>query len=130
MEQARKRSAHQSALLLMCLLLASASGKAQTPRSRLPARPNLLLITFDTTRADRLPPYGYRQAHTPAISRLAREGVVFSNTYAPANTNNANGNATGANTTGATGATSSNDDNSTDSHDDNSVDTCFTLKSS
>lgn len=84
MEQARKRSAQQSASLLMCLLLAAATANAQAPRTRPPAPPNLLLITFDTTRADRLPPYGYRQAQTPAISRLAREGVVFSNTYAAA----------------------------------------------
>jgi len=40
-------------------------------------RPNLLLITIDTVRADRLGAYGYRSAETPAIDRLAREGVRF-----------------------------------------------------
>ncbi|MFH1681323.1 MAG: sulfatase [Candidatus Eisenbacteria bacterium] len=39
--------------------------------------PNLLLITLDTVRADRLPSYGYRQSRTPNLDRLAREGVVF-----------------------------------------------------
>jgi arylsulfatase A-like enzyme len=47
------------------------------------SRPNLLLVTFDTTRADRLTPYGYRRASMPAIERLAREGVVFTRCYAP-----------------------------------------------
>ena len=38
-------------------------------------RPNVLVITIDTTRADRLGCYGFGLAHTPAIDRLAREGV-------------------------------------------------------
>jgi arylsulfatase A-like enzyme len=70
--------------LLMCLLLATVTAGAQTPPRAQNTPPNLLLVTFDTTRADRLPAYGYRQALTPAIGRLAREGIVFSNAYAPA----------------------------------------------
>ena len=38
-------------------------------------RPNVLLITIDTLRADRLGCYGYGLAHTPAVDGLAREGV-------------------------------------------------------
>jgi arylsulfatase A-like enzyme/Tfp pilus assembly protein PilF len=38
---------------------------------------NLLVITLDTTRADRLGAYGYAAAETPALDRLAREGIVF-----------------------------------------------------
>ena len=41
------------------------------------SRPNVLLITLDTTRADRLGAYGYKLATTPALDRLAREGVRF-----------------------------------------------------
>lgn len=48
-----------------------------------PSRPNLLLVTFDTTRADRLTPYGYTRARMPALERLAREGTVFTRCYAP-----------------------------------------------
>jgi arylsulfatase A-like enzyme/Flp pilus assembly protein TadD len=44
-----------------------------------PARPNLLLITLDTVRADHLGAYGYRGTATPALDRLAREGVRFAN---------------------------------------------------
>jgi arylsulfatase A-like enzyme len=38
---------------------------------------NLLLITLDTVRADALTPYGQSLETSPAIERLAREGVVF-----------------------------------------------------
>src|SRR5262245_26376924 len=38
-------------------------------------RPNVLVITVDTLRADHLGCYGYGVAHTPAIDALAREGV-------------------------------------------------------
>jgi choline-sulfatase len=39
--------------------------------------PNVLLITLDTTRADHLGAYGYAEAQTPNIDRLAREGLLF-----------------------------------------------------
>jgi choline-sulfatase len=42
-----------------------------------PDRMNLLVITLDTTRADRTGPYGYQGVETPTLDRLAREGVVF-----------------------------------------------------
>jgi choline-sulfatase len=42
------------------------------------ARPRgIVLITLDTTRADRLTPYGLMDVAMPALERLAREGVVF-----------------------------------------------------
>jgi arylsulfatase A-like enzyme len=39
--------------------------------------PNVLLVTVDTLRADRLGCYGYPLGTTPAIDELAREGVRF-----------------------------------------------------
>jgi arylsulfatase A-like enzyme/tetratricopeptide (TPR) repeat protein len=38
---------------------------------------NLLVITLDTTRADRLGCYGFRDVATPSLDRLASEGVLF-----------------------------------------------------
>jgi arylsulfatase A-like enzyme len=38
---------------------------------------NLLMITLDTTRADRLGAYGYAGVETPWLDRLASEGVRF-----------------------------------------------------
>ena len=38
---------------------------------------NILLVTLDTTRADRIGCYGYRRAATPILDRLAASGVRF-----------------------------------------------------
>ena len=38
---------------------------------------NLVVITLDTTRADRMGAYGNASVETPAFDRLAREGVLF-----------------------------------------------------
>jgi choline-sulfatase len=37
----------------------------------------IVIVTLDTTRADRLSPYGLMNAPMPGLERLAREGVVF-----------------------------------------------------
>lgn len=42
-----------------------------------PPRPNVLLISMDTTRADYLGAYGRQEAHTPHIDSLAAEGFLF-----------------------------------------------------
>ena len=47
-------------------------------------RLNLLLITLDTTRADRIHAYGFDGIETPNLDRLAREGVLFEQAVAPA----------------------------------------------
>jgi arylsulfatase A-like enzyme/Tfp pilus assembly protein PilF len=39
-------------------------------------RPNVLLVTIDTLRADHVGAYGYAAARTPTLDRLAREGVL------------------------------------------------------
>src|SRR5512146_109771 len=48
-------------------------------------RPNVLPIPLDTVRADHLGAYGDKEARTPALDRLAREGVRFADatTHAP-----------------------------------------------
>lgn len=51
---------------------------------RKPPRPNVLLVTFDTTRADHIGCYGYTLARTPNLDRLAREGVRCENAAAAA----------------------------------------------
>jgi len=51
-------------------------------RARLDDRPNLLLITMDTTRADHLGSYGYDSARTPTLDALARSGVKFNRFFA------------------------------------------------
>jgi arylsulfatase A-like enzyme/tetratricopeptide (TPR) repeat protein len=43
---------------------------------------SVLLITLDTTRADRLGCYGYAKAKTPNLDALAQNGILFANAYA------------------------------------------------
>lgn len=40
-------------------------------------KPNVILITMDTTRADHLACYGYPDVRTPNLDSLARRGVLF-----------------------------------------------------
>ncbi|MCC6730220.1 MAG: sulfatase [Chthonomonadales bacterium] len=44
---------------------------------------NIVLILVDTLRADHLGCYGYPKPTSPAIDRLAAEGVLFERCYAP-----------------------------------------------
>lgn len=46
-------------------------------------RPNIILVTFDTTRADHLGVYGYGQGSTEAFDEYARQGVIFNRAYTP-----------------------------------------------
>src|SRR5262245_12285141 len=54
------------------------------PRGVQPGDLNLLLITLDTTRADRLGAYGWPASATPALDRIGRDGVLFDRAVAPA----------------------------------------------
>ena len=46
-----------------------------------PVRPNIVLVTLDTTRADRMGFLGSRRGLTPNLDALAKDGVVFSRAY-------------------------------------------------
>jgi arylsulfatase A-like enzyme len=48
-----------------------------------PARPNIILITLDTVRADHLSAYGYERLTTPNLDHLAWRGVMFEEAVAP-----------------------------------------------
>lgn len=53
-------------------------------RSRTPRSWDVLLVTLDTTRADRLGCYGYQAADTPTIDRLSHKGVRYERCYTSA----------------------------------------------
>jgi len=55
----------------------------QPPRDLSLPGANVLLITLDTTRADRIGAYGYGLAETPRLDALASDGVLFENTVTP-----------------------------------------------
>ncbi len=54
-----------------------------TTDQRQTARPNILLISIDTLRADHLGTYGYSRNTSPAIDAFARSSHVYSNAFAP-----------------------------------------------
>jgi arylsulfatase A-like enzyme len=49
-------------------------------------KPNIILITVDSTRADRMGFLGARGNHTPNLDGLAHQGIVFAQAYAQAPT--------------------------------------------
>jgi arylsulfatase A-like enzyme/Flp pilus assembly protein TadD len=49
----------------------------KTAAAKARPRPNVILITIDTLRADHVGCYGAQQVKTPTLDRLAADGVVF-----------------------------------------------------
>ena len=73
---------HALILLGGCLVLSGCDRARTNPTAKLgPDAPSVLLITLDTTRADRLGCYGYPQAQTPALDALAGAGVRFERAF-------------------------------------------------
>ena len=74
--------------LFLFILLAGCAGAAVQPR-KIPAKPavprktlpNVILITLDTTRADRMGFLGSERGLTPNLDELAKQGVVFTRAY-------------------------------------------------
>ena len=75
------RAAVRCAVVVAVVIAAAIS--TVRPRAQ-PAAANVLLITIDTVRADRIGAYGYGKGATPTLDRLAREGVRFSDATAQA----------------------------------------------
>lgn len=44
-------------------------------------KPNIILVSIDTLRADHLSCYGYYKDTTPNIDRIASEGTIFRKNY-------------------------------------------------
>ena len=64
-------------IALPAILGAAVYGLWWSRAQYVPITNSVVLITLDTTRADRLPAYGYMGASMPHLDRLAREGIVF-----------------------------------------------------
>ena len=61
-------------LALLAVLLGCGLAATVSPHR---AKPNVILITIDTVRADHLGCYGATNVQTPTLDALARDGVVF-----------------------------------------------------
>lgn len=68
--------------VLAAILAVNALAQAPAAKNRRAERPNLLVVTFDTTRADHLGPYGFQDIRTPTIDGLATAGTLFEDVQA------------------------------------------------
>jgi len=67
----------------ICMAIAAASLLVSSSERSSPLA-GVIVITLDTTRADRLTPYGYSSVAMPALEALAQHGAVFERALAPA----------------------------------------------
>jgi choline-sulfatase len=75
------------AAALLVLGACQSSSQKSVPASagaRAPGPLNLVLVTIDTLRADRLGCYGYSRIETPNLDQFAQRGVLFENAVAQA----------------------------------------------
>ena len=73
-----------SALGVLTAILVMGAGTAPATPTKAALPRSLLLISLDTTRSDHLHCYGYPLPTTPALDRLASEGILFENTFTQA----------------------------------------------
>ncbi len=74
--RSRRRAPFWAAAALLAGALCACSDRGGQPF-------NLLLITVDTTRADRFGCYGYEEPTTPCVDRLAARGILFEQAISP-----------------------------------------------
>ncbi len=74
-------AAPRAAAWIAVWALGAASCGDAPPKPRV-ERPNIVLVTIDTLRADHLGCYGYFRDTSPNIDALAKESVVFDQAYA------------------------------------------------
>ncbi len=78
MKRSGSRSASACALLWILATLSTGCSEPPPPPA---SAPNLLLISLDALRADRLGAYGYARQTTPFLDQLARGGLRFENAF-------------------------------------------------
>ncbi|MBZ5627256.1 MAG: sulfatase-like hydrolase/transferase [Acidobacteriia bacterium] len=67
----------QALICCLCCLAAQAGWAGVSDK------PNVLIVTIDTLRADHVGCYGYKPGHTPNIDSLAADGVLFKQAFTP-----------------------------------------------
>ena len=77
----RRAIAAAAGLAIAMAIVAGVVGSRYIARK--PTTPHLLLITLDTTRADRLGCYGYTRARTPVLDGIASSGVLIEDALTP-----------------------------------------------
>src|ERR1041385_1316351 len=72
-------SMRAAARVAVCLGVTALLVFVSAGQNAAPPRLNLVLVTIDTLRADRLGCYGYSRIDTPNLDQLAKKGVLFEN---------------------------------------------------
>jgi choline-sulfatase len=75
------RASRPTILLVLALVVPVATWMLTRTPGPDGTRPNILLVTLDTLRADHTSCCGYHRATTPRIERLAAEGAIFCDAY-------------------------------------------------
>lgn len=70
------------ALAVAVLLIVAACRRGETPPAKAAEKPDIILVTIDTLRADSVGYAGNSKVKTPFLDRLAGEGIVFTNAHA------------------------------------------------
>lgn len=70
-------------IITLSLLSCSGDTPSNTAEKAQSQQPNVVIITLDTTRADRLGFYGDPLARTPNLDRFAEDAVVFREAFTP-----------------------------------------------
>ncbi len=69
--------------LSLVALFGGSPAAAETPANRLTKHPDIVIVTVDTLRFDRVSFYGYRRPTTPNIDALLERGVRFTQARVP-----------------------------------------------
>ncbi len=80
---AARRALSSIPALIALLAAACGGGETEVPEEPPTTRPNILLISLDTLRADHLGCYGYERPTSPHLDRLAERSVRFADARAP-----------------------------------------------
>jgi len=71
-------------MIFFALLACFGGSEQEFEQAEASARPDIVFITLDTTRADRLGCYGHEGAETPVIDALCNSGRRYERAYSPA----------------------------------------------
>jgi choline-sulfatase len=79
----KKRDVVTAFLVLLFVSLGLPAQQSSRTVAAAQRPPDVFLITIDTLRADRVEVYGYKHVKTPALNRLAADGVRFDQAFTP-----------------------------------------------
>ncbi len=74
-------SACAAPLFILCAICGASAQTSGHAVQKKNTKPDVLLITIDTVRADHVGAYGAERGETPTIDSLARDGILFEHGY-------------------------------------------------